>query len=106
VAGAQRVYQQNFFPEMKVSWKRYPDNIGHSQFIGCFRCHGERLRTADGKTITKDCAACHSILAQGTDPATGTYSPEGLTFRHPVDVEGAEKEGNCTECHAGGAELY
>jgi len=106
VAGVQRVYQQNFFPEMKVSWNRYPDNIGHSQFVGCFRCHGERLRTAEGQTITKDCAACHSILAQGTDPATGTYSPKGLAFQHPVDVEGAEKEGNCTECHAGGAELY
>lgn len=106
VAGVQRVYQQNFFPEMKVSWKRYPDNIGHSQFMGCFRCHGDALRTAEGKKITRECTVCHTILSQGPAPPTGTYSPKGLTFQHPTDIGGAELEGNCTDCHQGGAELY
>lgn len=106
VLAVQGVYRQNFFPGMKVSWKRYPDHIGHSEFVGCFRCHGSPLETTEGKTITKDCTVCHTILAQGPDPELGTYSPGGLTFRHPVDVDGAEQEGNCTECHQGGAELY
>ena len=106
VAAVQRVYRQNFFPEMRVSWRRYADNVGHSQFVGCFRCHGDVLQTAYGETITKDCTVCHTILAQGPDPSNGTFSPKGLVFEHPVDIDGAEREGPCTECHEGGAELY
>jgi hypothetical protein len=56
--------------------------------------------------ITHDCTACHAILAQGTEPDATPFSPKGVPFRHPVDVGGAEKEGNCTDCHKGGAELY
>ena len=41
----KRTYHQNFFPEMKVSWQAYPDNLGHKEFPGCFRCH-------DGKHVT------------------------------------------------------
>ena len=64
------------------------------------------METAEGETITKDCTACHTILAQGPESEVWATSAEGLTFRHPVDVDGAEMEGDCTMCHAGGAELY
>jgi len=40
----KRVYHQNFFPEMRVSWQAYPDNIGHKEFPGCFRCHDGKAR--------------------------------------------------------------
>ena len=106
VQATQAIYQQNFFPEMKVSWKAYPDQIGHSEFIGCFRCHGSELETADGKPIRKDCSLCHVILSQGTKAAGGSISPDGERFEHPIDIDGAEFEGNCTECHEGGAEQY
>ena len=90
---------------MKVNWKAYPDHIGHSEFLGCFRCHGSELETAEGETISKDCNLCHSILSQGTKEQAALH-PGGLTFRHPIDIDGAELEANCTECHEGGAELY
>lgn len=106
VAGVQAIYRENFFPEMKVSWKAYPDHVGHSEFSGCFRCHGSELATADGKGISSDCSLCHVILAQGITAGQPTLSPEGLTFVHPVDVGGAEMESHCTDCHSGGAELY
>ncbi len=100
------IYGKNFFPEMKVTWRRYPDHIGHSQSPGCFRCHGSGLTSAEGKTITKDCNACHAILSQGAAAGQKTLSPEGLVFQHPVDIGGMEQDGNCTACHSGGAELY
>ena len=106
VAAVQRIYQRNFFPEMGVTWRQYPDNIGHSEFVGCFRCHGDALEDEDGRTITKDCTVCHTILAQGLGVQMGDLSSGGLTFRHPVDIDGAEREGPCTECHEGGTELY
>ena len=39
VSGLQAAYNKNIFPEMKVKWSVYPNNIGHLEFMGCFRCH-------------------------------------------------------------------
>jgi nitrate/TMAO reductase-like tetraheme cytochrome c subunit len=57
------VYQHNVFPEMKITWGTYPNNLGHTDFNGCFRCHDEQHASSDGKTITQDCSACHNVVA-------------------------------------------
>jgi hypothetical protein len=57
------VYQRNIFPEMKVRWGSYPNNIGHDDFMGCFRCHDGKHKSSDGKVIADDCSACHQVLA-------------------------------------------
>jgi hypothetical protein len=61
--GVLAVYERNVFPEMKVNWGTYANNIGHTDFTGCFRCHDESHTAPDGKTITQDCSACHNLLA-------------------------------------------
>ncbi len=35
----RRFITKIFFAEMKVRWDAYPNNIGHLEFNGCFRCH-------------------------------------------------------------------
>jgi nitrate/TMAO reductase-like tetraheme cytochrome c subunit len=63
------IYMRNVFPGMKVTWGTYPNNVGHEDFPGCFRCHDDKHKTRDGKTITQDCSACHAILAMDeSDP--------------------------------------
>ncbi len=62
-ASVKAIYLRNVFPEMKVAWGTYPNNIGHEDFPGCFRCHDDKHKSADGKTISQDCSACHAILA-------------------------------------------
>ncbi|MEO8658414.1 MAG: NapC/NirT family cytochrome c [Bryobacteraceae bacterium] len=57
------LYQRNVFPAMKVNWGIYPNNLGHNDFPGCFRCHDERTAKAGGKTLTQDCNTCHQLLA-------------------------------------------
>ncbi len=57
------IYDRNIFPEMKVTWGRYPLNIGHTDFPGCFRCHDEAHKSSEGKKVTQDCGACHNMLA-------------------------------------------
>ena len=58
-----RIYDTNVFPDLRVSWGTYPNNLGHDAFPGCFRCHDDEHKTADGKTITQDCGACHEAVA-------------------------------------------
>jgi hypothetical protein len=48
---------------MKVDWGTYPNNIGHNNFPGCYRCHDEQHSSADGRKITQDCNSCHRLLA-------------------------------------------
>ncbi|HUF47417.1 MAG TPA: NapC/NirT family cytochrome c [Vicinamibacterales bacterium] len=57
----QRLYQRNVFPSMNVTFGSYPNNIGHMDFPGCFRCHDESHRTTDGLTIRQDCELCHKF---------------------------------------------
>jgi formate-dependent nitrite reductase cytochrome c552 subunit len=61
---AREIYLRNVYPAMKIGWGTYPNNLGHEDFLGCFRCHDGSHTSADGKTITQDCDACHAVLAQ------------------------------------------
>ncbi len=57
------IYMRNIFPDMKVTWGVHPNNLGHNDYPGCFRCHDGSHTSADGQTITNDCSACHNLLA-------------------------------------------
>jgi hypothetical protein len=95
----QRIYADNFFPEMKSDWKAYPNNIGHLLWPGCFRCHDGNHKSADGKVITASCDACHTILSQGSGAELLQLTPGGQPFKHPGgDVGGGN---SCNECHDG-----
>jgi len=97
----QYIYAHNFFPDMKVNWRTYNDNIGHKTYVGCYRCHDGNHVSEDGKEITRECNSCHTIIAQGPGETPGPITSTGLEFKHPVDIDEAWKEMQCTECHDG-----
>jgi nitrate/TMAO reductase-like tetraheme cytochrome c subunit len=82
-AGAEiaAIYNRNVFPDLKVTWGTYPNNLGHTDFPGCFRCHDGSHSTPDQKqTITQDCNTCHQPLSVDEKPpgvlntlSLGTY---------------------------------
>jgi hypothetical protein len=57
------IYSRNVFPFMKVTWGTHPNNIGHNDYPGCFRCHDGDHVAKDSTSITQDCSACHNLLA-------------------------------------------
>ena len=61
VQTAVNIYRRNVFPEMNVQFGTYPNNIGHMDFPGCFRCHDDNHATKDGKAIGQECDTCHNI---------------------------------------------
>jgi NapC/NirT cytochrome c family, N-terminal region len=68
------IWAPNVFPDLRVTWGTYPNNLGHEDDPGCFRCHDGDHATADGSTsIDQDCSSCHEAVA--IDEA----SPEILT---------------------------
>ena len=74
------IYNRNVFPELKVTWGTYPNNLGHTDFPGCFRCHDGSHSTSDQKTITQDCNTCHDPLAI-EEASPGVLKTIGLAER-------------------------
>jgi nitrate/TMAO reductase-like tetraheme cytochrome c subunit len=60
VRATQAVYRRNVFPSMAVKWGTYPNNIGHVENPGCFRCHDDEHKSKDGRVIKQDCELCHT----------------------------------------------
>jgi hypothetical protein len=100
IAAIQSGYSRNIFPEMNVTWNKYPLHLGHLESNGCYRCHNDKHVSEDGHVISRDCKLCHNILAQGK-PGEIEYASsfESLEFRHPVEIHDAWKVKFCSECH-------
>ena len=102
VEQVQGIYDRSVFPNMKVNWHTYPDQIGHFYSPGCFRCHDGRHKSPEGKVISKDCNICHIVLGQKQE---NIKAGEKVTsFRHPTDIGDAIMAMNCSDCHAAGGE--
>jgi len=103
VSVAQAIYREDFFPEVKVDWRTYPDFVGHKNWNGCFRCHDGKHVSADGNRSIKasDCNSCHLILAQGSGEALQQINAKGHEFMH---IDAPYTEFSCTDCHTGGVQ--
>lgn len=101
VATVQEIFAHSIFPERKADWRVYPNNIGHKDWPGCFRCHDDKHKTPVGEKVrSSDCNSCHTILAQGKGAELAILDAKGLKFVHP-DGE-LDPELSCTDCHNGG----
>ena len=101
VATTQKIFAATIFPERKADWRVYPDNIGHKNWPGCFRCHDDKHKSATGQKVrSSDCNSCHTLIAQGKGTDLETLSAKGHTFKHPDGEPDAEL--SCSDCHNGG----
>ena len=101
ISAAQQIFSATIFPERKADWRVYPNNIGHKDWPGCFRCHDEKHKTALGQTVrSSDCNSCHTIIAQGKGPELEMLTAKGLKFKHPDGDPDSEL--TCADCHNGG----
>jgi hypothetical protein len=90
---AQEIFDATRFPEMKLTWKTHPNNLGHREFPGCFRCHDGRHTTSDGERIRQRCDLCHQSIGE-------VREEDGKLVTKPFVVLGeAHAEEDCTTCH-------
>ena len=112
IASLQVTYRLVATPEMAVSSSTYPNNIGHQDSPGCFRCHdGAHYKVVAGKvtseTIPSQCSTCHTF------PQIGQYESGVLigqrpsshdgrlwVFDHKLSVNSADPTNQtCAACH-------
>jgi len=99
ITEVQKIYQTNIFPEMKVDWRIHPDNIGHTLYPGCFRCHDGNHVSKEGKVLRQDCQLCHTIIGQETAVSKPTEVAAAEKFEHPWPLLGKHARLSCNQCH-------
>ncbi len=57
----QQAYGNSVYPEQNSDWTTHPNNIGHKDSPGCFRCHDGKHLDTQQKAIRLECNLCHSI---------------------------------------------
>jgi uncharacterized membrane protein YidH (DUF202 family) len=100
IATLTALHDKNDFPDQGASWRTYPTHLGHKTSPGCFRCHDDRHRAADGKVISRDCRLCHDLVhqAHGED-AYGPVTFRTRDFEHPPGEAIPYGDRLCPECH-------
>lgn len=66
------LYQAMVYPTQDLSWNTHPDNIGHKDWPGCFRCHdGKHFAEDNQQAIRLECNICHTLpeVGRGGSPA-------------------------------------
>jgi hypothetical protein len=108
VDGLAAIYDGNVFPEMGVSWKTYPSNLGHRNSAGCFRCHDGKHVSKDGKVLISECKACHTPPQRGPQSGMGEAMATSESDWHPwqqpqkyLEIS-QHKSVLCHECHLDG----
>ncbi|HVS52847.1 MAG TPA: NapC/NirT family cytochrome c [Opitutaceae bacterium] len=103
IGEVQQAFATTIFPERKADWRVYPNNIGHKDWPGCFRCHDDKHKTTQGQTVrSSDCTSCHSIISQGKGDELELLSAKGLKFAHPGGE--LDPDLSCSDCHNGGVQ--
>ncbi len=106
VQSIKDIYDLTFFPEQKVDWTTHPNNVGHINSPGCFRCHDGKHLSADKNAIRLECNVCHSIpvVAGANDFVTNieiSRGPEPETHLNPnwISLHNQAFNSSCADCH-------
>jgi hypothetical protein len=84
---------------MKADWRAYPNNIGHKEWAGCFRCHDGNHKSSEARAISaSNCNSCHTILAQGSGGKMNEINAKGHSFFH---IDAVNEDFSCNNCHTG-----
>jgi hypothetical protein len=96
------IYERSVFPDMKVNWLTYPNNIGHRNWPGCFVCHDGQHVNEGGKVIDNSCTACHTTAQRGPLRPLGATTPASKEPWHPMPLQGKHADLLCHHCHQRG----
>ena len=61
IAYIQSVYTSSVNLDQKSDWNTHPNNIGHMDFPGCFRCHDGKHMDAAQQAVRLECNLCHTV---------------------------------------------
>ena len=100
------IYDRTVFHDQEVNWATHPNNLGHINSPGCFRCHDGGHLNAQDEAIRLECNVCHSIpvVAGPNDFVTNieiSRGPEPESHLNPnwISLHNEAFDTSCATCH-------
>jgi nitrate/TMAO reductase-like tetraheme cytochrome c subunit len=106
VSELKSIYTLSNYPEQKLDFTSHPNNVGHQDAPGCFRCHDGKHYAADGTAIRLECNLCHDIPVNA-DPNQFVTNigivrgPEPVSHRSTswISLHNKAIDTTCAGCH-------
>ena len=107
-AEMKRILLLSSFSTKDITWKTFPNNVGHKDFAGCFRCHDGKHVNEKGEAIRLQCTLCHALprvaSESGLRTVASTVSPD---LTPPASHEApnwmhehrSQFDSSCAACH-------
>ncbi len=106
VAALQEAYQNSVFREQNSDWTTHPNNIGHEDSPGCFRCHDGKHLDPAGQAIRLECNLCHAIPVVAGPPdfvaeieLSRGIEPESHLNANWITLHRDSFDQTCSNCH-------
>jgi hypothetical protein len=103
---AQELIKRLIFATPGVTWESFPDNSGHKEFAGCFRCHDGNHVNEEGESIRLHCNICHSIpvtVGEGDrppdKPVVSLQEPDSHLAANFMADHRFQASDDCVQCH-------
>ena len=103
------LYSESNFPEQLLTYSTHPNNTGHDESAGCFRCHDGQHFSAEGEAVRLECNLCHSIpqVVRSGDiepslPLSTGIEPESHLTTTWMATHSLAFDASCSNCHTTG----
>jgi nitrate/TMAO reductase-like tetraheme cytochrome c subunit len=100
------IYDRTVYHEQEIDWTTYPNNLGHINSPGCFRCHDGSHLDDNQQAIRLECNVCHSIpVVKGQDDFITTIEissglePESHLNPNWISLHNQAFGASCSACH-------
>jgi hypothetical protein len=103
----QDIYAQSVYIDQKSDWNTHPNNIGHKDSPGCFRCHDGKHLDSQQQAVRLECNLCHSIPAVSDVRKLVTeieinrgLEPQSHLNANWIALHNQAFNDSCSNCHA------
>lgn len=100
------IYDRTVFHDQQIDWTTYPNNLGHINSPGCFRCHDGKHLDSKQQAIRLECNICHSIpVVKGPQDFVTTIEissgiePETHLNPNWISLHNQAFGASCAACH-------
>ncbi len=107
-AAMKEVLLDTSVEEKGLTWKSFPNHIGHRESPGCFRCHDGKHLNDKGQAIRLQCTLCHDLPEVFKEGEKLTAAPTIVPGASPPPYHNAPNfmhdhrtrlDASCAKCH-------
>jgi mono/diheme cytochrome c family protein len=107
VTEIQAIYDRTVFHDQQIDSSTHPNNLGHINSPGCFRCHDGKHLNAENEAVRLECNLCHSIpivtgpkdLVTKIEINSGGVEPESHLNPNWISLHNQSINETCAGCH-------